>query len=74
MPSPLDDFGEVLRDKTLVVRLELDWVNGIIALAAEVVRVERLHSSQRALVRGVSQVRVRALSVPTASASCFTGG
>ena len=66
MPSPLDDFREVLRDEAIVVRLELDWVDGIVALAVEIVRVECLHCRQRALVRGVSQVRVRALSVPTA--------
>ena len=28
MPSPLDDFREVLRDKAIVVRLELDWSTG----------------------------------------------
>ena len=66
MPSPLDDFREVLRDEAIVVRLELDWVDGIVALAVQIVRVERLHCRQRALVRGVSQVCVRALSVPTA--------
>ena len=62
--SPFDDVGEELRDEALVVRLDLLDVDGLVALAVEVVRVESSHSRQRLLVLGVGQVLVSVLAVP----------
>lgn len=61
---PLDDLGEELLNEALVIRLELRRVHRIIALAIQVVRVERLHGGKCLLVLGVAEVLVSALAVP----------
>lgn len=61
---PLDHVGEVLRDEALVVGLDLLNVHRLVALAVEVVGVERANGLESALVLGIREVRVRALAVP----------
>ena len=62
--SPFYDLGEVLSDEALVVWLDLIDVDGLIALAVEVVRVERADSLERTRIVRIGQVRVCALAVP----------
>ena len=64
IPSPLDDFGEELRNEILVIRLDVLDADGLVALAVEVVWVERAHRLKRAHVVRVCQVGIRALAMP----------
>ena len=61
---PLNDLREELLNEALVVRLELLRVHRVVALAVQVIRVERLYGRERLLVLGVAEVLVSALAVP----------
>ena len=71
---PIEGRREVLGDEALVVRAEAVDVHGLVALAVEVVRVERAHRRERALVLFVREMRVCALSVPSARARPSVNG
>ena len=62
--SPFDDVGEELRDEALIVRFDLLNVDGLVALAVEVVRVECTNCGERLRIALVREVSVRALTVP----------
>jgi hypothetical protein len=62
---PIKHRGEELGNETLVIWTEgLDF-NGFVALAVQVVWVERAHCGKSTLVLFVREVRVRVLSVPS---------
>lgn len=61
---PLDNCREELLNEALIVRLELLRVHRVVALAVQIVRVERLYGRKRLLVLGIAEVLVSALAVP----------
>lgn len=62
---PVNLLGEVLRDQPLIVRPQLDRVDGVIVLRVEVVRVESLHGCEGFEVFLVREVGVGAFAVPS---------
>lgn len=62
---PVNLLGEVLRDQSLVVRPQLDRVDGVVILGVEVVRVESFHGCEGFEVLLVREVGVGAFAVPS---------
>lgn len=62
---PVNLLREVLRDQPLVVRPQLDRVDGVIVLRVEVVRVESFHGCEGLEVFLVREVGVGAFAVPS---------
>src|ERR1700677_1169006 len=62
---PIKNRREELGNQAFIVRPEGLGVNRVIALAVQVVGVERANRSKGELVLFVCEVRVRALSVPS---------
>lgn len=62
---PIKYWGKELGDETLIIWAERLSIDRLIAFAVQVVWVERAYCGQRTLVLFISEVRVRALTVPS---------